>query len=940
MDSTSKKEFLVLLLVMVISLTFVSAFIPKNVFGPLRDGGGMFYTQTQYRETLQGAGNKTCVDESKTGGEISRQNCGTHVITPVNTDSASSIDLSVETVDSLGNPERVFKSGEDVYIRAVVRNLGSSKISGRLKFFVLDENKVVDSIPSVWISIKPGEQKVVYTEWNSKNLSRWLSDGGFIFVGKGFSIYMKLRTDKIHSSSFDFYVDEFGVSKDFRKLNYYSVGYWWEDIWDKIQERINNGENVRTVWRDEWTSVAEYAKRIGTNVFSIGMHWYSYGDDEACRDACICEGNRKAFSYWFPASEDGNNYYSTPPMYPSVLRHNFRDLGISNVSDARDMIREISDIAHARGMKVAVYLDPIGIYKPDHDFGCNLSYNEYFDNMGWVDRNESGDIRRLRFCESLLDVASDDYGIVASPTGNSSTGFADEDLGFSPSIIDSDLDSGENWDDVSFHYHIAKQFRWLVKNYDFDIFKVDDTGRLVMGCGPRFGSLKFGSDERCLTIFSHLAVPSNRLNPFGPYKGPVSQSLKKHLENKYKMAISDDNFTLDAYANMLRHIRWQLKDAGEDKALVSSDYLVPWPSLVASEDISSTDQFPSDIGKSYLNKGCHILWSEQTYDEGFKPMRAAHYMDPVNAFHIHPLTWVRRDPRVVNGWTWSNRGINLFDYEKLSPYETRDEAAEDLVNYLRMYNQHTEIFSDPNLNLDSVGRISESLQELQKNGRYPDYPSIYPSAEFGLETQLIECYRKSHPVYASSTDEEVREAMIKELAESPENKSLVELIREDMYQRHPEVYKDPNMKLDQVKNLGAPDTAEVGVLTYSSPQRPSGKRFVIHAVQQDLLGGVLGNFYLVPVLVRLPQDTKTDQVRIKLITGDLYNGSIETDLTNTSLWYRCDPNGNPDQDGDYISIDIPTKVYSVVVADVHSFTATTTSLTTTTSTSTTQLSNP
>lgn len=45
---------------------------------------------------------------------------------------------------------------------------------------------------------------------------------------------------------------------------------------------MNNGENVRNAWRNEWSAVADYAKSTGANVFDIGMHWYSYGDDEGC----------------------------------------------------------------------------------------------------------------------------------------------------------------------------------------------------------------------------------------------------------------------------------------------------------------------------------------------------------------------------------------------------------------------------------------------------------------------------------------------------------------------------------------------------------------------------------------------------------------------------------------------------------------------------------
>ncbi len=180
--------------------------------------------------------------------------------------------------------------------------------------------------------------------------------------------------------------------------------------------------------------------------------------------------------YKIQVVQDENSYYSTPPMYPSVKRGNFQELGIADMVTARQMIREISDIAHSRGMKVAVYLDPIGLYDPIHDFGCNLTPNLDVYNVGWSERNETGDIKRLSFSEIL----SKNYAITASPYGDSKIDSAENHSGFSPTTIDTDLNTGENWNDPTYHYHIVKQFRWLVKNYDFDIFFVDDTGRLIM----------------------------------------------------------------------------------------------------------------------------------------------------------------------------------------------------------------------------------------------------------------------------------------------------------------------------------------------------------------------------------------------------------------------------------------------------------------------------
>ncbi len=188
--------------------------------------------------------------------------------------AVSAIELSVETTDSLGNPERVFKSGSDVYIRTMIRNTGSSTVSGNLQLQIKDENNnLIATLPSQYLSVAPNEQKVVKITWNSSNQAEWASVSGFKFVGKKFKVD---ATFSESSSNFAFYVDEFGVSRDFRTLTYYPEGYWWEDTLSKIKARVDSGENVRVVWTDEWTKAVNYAKGLGMNVFDIGMKWYSY----------------------------------------------------------------------------------------------------------------------------------------------------------------------------------------------------------------------------------------------------------------------------------------------------------------------------------------------------------------------------------------------------------------------------------------------------------------------------------------------------------------------------------------------------------------------------------------------------------------------------------------------------------------------------------------
>ena len=768
--------------------------------------------------------------------------------------------VSVETTDKYGNPERVFKSGGDVNFTASVQNTGTSTLSGTLQLLIYNASTKQVGTLSKSVSVAGGETKFFNMVWNSGNYAAWTSPSGFSFVGQNFKVTAQFNSV---SSEFRFNVDEFGVSKDFRSLSYYVAANYWEEIFSRMKSRVDRGEDVNLVWNTEWESMIRYGSSLGMNVLDLGMLWYSYGEDEACTvPNCQCPGtvpnnfpplgNSKLTSCWFPGSEDGNSYYSTPPMTSSVRRVNFNSLGIYSITQAREKIKNISDIAHKYGMKVAVYMDPIGLYDPIHVAGCQLSPNSKTDSedYGWVERNEAGNVKRL----NLVELTPTYYAVTASPYGMSKTGVTAEDKsGFSPSQIDSDLASGEGWaNDPSYHYHMVKQFRWLVKNYNFDIFFVDDTGRPMMDGLNNVGytlPIKYGSTDACTTRATHLDTPGN--TPYGVYNSSQANYLKDKLgsQGDSNLGLSkDDLFTLDAYATMLRHMRWQLKDAGSDKALFSSDYFVPWASMAASEDGSSTDQFNSNIGET--EKGCHILWSEQTYNMSYKPMRQAHYKDPVNN---PPIGTESTDARVIAGWTWSNRGIYEFNYPTFSPYLNEDNIAQDLKNYLKMYNDYRDVFSDPNLNLDSVGRSNIAVPDLESNlGIYKNYPTIYPST-VGI-----------------------------------------------------------------IHDSGINYMAITGVLTYSSPLRSTGKRYVIHAVQEQNGGQALARFYYVPVLLKLPANTQTNHIEIKLLSGDLYDSkNIETDLTTkTSLWKRCDSSGNSNPSGDYISISIPTKIYSVVVVDL------------------------
>jgi len=744
--------------------------------------------------------------------------------------------ISVETIDNLGNPERVFKSGGDVNIRVVAKNPNDAQISGQISLTVeYEDESVIEVLSSETVLIPANDQSVLNFVWDSQDYARWLSSGGFEFIGKKFRARTKISVASVlnSSSTFEFYVDEFGVSQSFRNLTYYSIMFdWWEDIWDHIKARVESGTEVREAWSQEWESVVDYAESLGTNVLDIGMHWYSYADDSACTSSCNCSDNEKELSYWWPASTDENNYYITPPLSNLIKRSSFEDIGILDISTAREMVRNITDIAHNRDMKIAVYLDPIGIYDPDHDWGCNLSSSKNSRDSGWAIKNPDETVSRIYFCESIggweFQLGNPEkYTNRACPYGQSNSGYADDTSGFSPEVIDYDLQN-DIWDDPSYHYNLVKQFRWLVKNYEFDIFFVDDTGRLVMGCLST-GSypIKFDSNETCEPPLTYLAKPSHNNNPYDEYTDNLASSLKQYLEVKHSITIDYDDFTLDSYANMLRHVRWQLKNWSGEKALFSSDYFVPWDSIAASEDGTSTDQFRAEGGTDDM--GCHILWSKQSYESTFKPVRASHYRDPHNYASPIPFGPPRIDAREVIAWTWANRGIALLNYENMSPYETEDDVVADLKLYL------------------------------------------------------------------------------------------------DMYYAHPEVFSDPNLEFDSISNL-----AEGHVLVYESPWRPSGKLITLHAIRSASEESTE-----IPITLQLPENVETEDITVKLLSPDIYGDSLEADITDSSYWWRSDSSGTTDSDGDYITLNIPTEIYSVVIVDIEAETTSTTTSSTTSSTTTT-----
>jgi len=514
-----------------------------------------------------------------------------------------------------GQYERVFRWGTDFYIIGVIRNLCEKTLDlNKVVFEIVDENNftVYKKDISV-ISIQPYNYRTLKFRWNcSLELASW-SEAGFRFTGKKF--FAILKVDNI-SKKFGFYIDEFGIPRWLRNSIFVSPPYFL----DFIPKNMLNEKGVREFYR----TIAKRAKEIGFDCLHFARV-YSSGYHESHQPSTI--------NYWFPAGKSPYITYSYP-------RKDYLDISGGDSDKARDLIRSIIEAVHKEGMRVKIYSDPVGMYSPDKIYWnwLNPFYVSEFLKQGYiaVAHHHSSDpgwvrfvkdkgslkVKRLDFLETKLGISDINYLAVETCTsgpsklgmekyGNSSIpGYnpikPDFDYGFHPKEILPDLNTSPEFD-PSFHYQEVKQVLWLFKNYGVDGLCLDDSGRLIMGVGKA----KYADDLWHSLI--HPTLPSDPDNLYGVCHDDVYCDPLMKLLNA-----DEDKFTLNSYANMVKHIRWQIKYVNPDGFLMSGDYLVPsdvgWKSIVASEDISTSDQF--DIWRPSFAR-----WAYRTFQCGYRHLR-------------------------------------------------------------------------------------------------------------------------------------------------------------------------------------------------------------------------------------------------------------------------------------------------------------------------------
>jgi hypothetical protein len=618
-----------------------------------------------------------------------------NIVNMENKHSQSFVIQALYTTNIDGTYERVFKFGTYFYIIGVIRNILDEPITiskDKIIFKIVDEeNQVVyEKCLNNDVLIQPYSYKTLKFRWNCPyELASW-SEAGFRFVGKKF--FARLIVENI-SREIGFYIDEFGIPRWLRNSIFFSP----PSVSDNLPENL-----VKEFYR----TIAKRAKELGIDCLHLArIHSFGYH-----------EGNQPStINYWFPASDSPYATYSTP-------KKTYLNIVNGDESSAQKLIKEIIDIIHKEGIRAKVYTDPVGMYAPDKKYwnwlnpfyiseflkqGYIAVAHQHSSDPGWV-RFEKGKeglkIKRLDFFETKLGISDINYlAVETCHTGPSKLGMKeygnssipgydpvnpDFDYGFYPEDILPDLNVSIKFD-PSFHYEEVKQILWLSKNYRVDGISVDDTGRLIMG----MGKAEYADD-----LWHNLicpALPSDPNNLYGVCYDEVYCSPLRELVNADK-----DSFTLNSYANMVKHMRWQVKYIDPNNFLISSDYLVPsdvgWKSIVASEDVSSTDHF--DIWRSSFAR-----WAYRTFQDGYRHLRTDLRRTLMPGLGSQSIIGLSNRPdltlAIMIATSWSNNvNVEIGDpgncriLSRDKAYWTNTEKI--VYNYLRMKKEISYLFME------------------------------------------------------------------------------------------------------------------------------------------------------------------------------------------------------------------------------------------------------
>ena len=488
--------------------------------------------------------------------------------------------------------------------------------------------------------------------------------------------------------------------------------------------------------RENYENVANKAKNYGFNCGGFG-NYYEYGLHESHQISTI--------QCWFPASNSPLANYDDPPKY--ILE----EITAGDKDEARKLIKELIDIFPSE-LRVVPYTDPSAIYSPD--YWWNLKHNDEIllssnlvgydgtvahknsDNERWARFDKINEIKRADYAETLPDfpIGLSDLNHLAveiCPSGPSKKGledypstvvpgYSDEqpdfDYGFHPEEIDINSPMPQ---DVSYHYELVWQAKYLIEHYGFNGIHCDDTGRLIMDTSLVGHLPPAYADD----VWTGLLFPK-----------PPSKSLYGTCENskycqKLRKGASPDGFDLNSYSNMLKHIRWQVKSKDTNKFLFTDPYFVPsdvefengegektwWKSIHASTDVLSTDQF-------CIWHYSFARWAYKTFNSGYRVLRTdlrRTLLDQPDPLRTLPKKALAERPDLTRGvllaTAWANKvHCDINDPRDAKLFSTDEEVWGDkeklVANYAKMRSKLQELYKNHDIGVPVFS--DEESQEL------------------------------------------------------------------------------------------------------------------------------------------------------------------------------------------------------------------------------------
>jgi len=454
---------------------------------------------------------------------------------------------------------------------------------------------------------------------------------------------------------------------------------------------------------------------------------------------------------------------------------------------ARYLIKDLADKMDEKNLKVVGYMDPNGMYSPDDTYWdiWNPAYDHtvahhHGNEEGWArfHGESSQNPERLDYLETLWGIPIisdiDKLAVEVCLSGNAKGGIeANNDAGFSYDTIEGDIDyynaNGLSDNDPSWHYEKVKQIHFIRKEYGFDIINADDTGRLVM----KPGIAPYADD-----FWTNIMRPGCPTDPEALYK-ECDCSFCETLRNQ--AGATEAGFALDSYANMIKHMRYQVKGADglDDGVLMSGDYFAPsdvrwsekgtetyWKSIVASEDAAVSDQF-------YVWKGSFARWAYNTFNLGYRVLRTDLnrsfleipglrfkpegyiYRSDLQKALLMVTAWANRvhcdlnDSRDMEGDGKIGSLFSSLEDDFANWRDTSSSGIKTIVNYIQMRNTTDQLYPDT---LPIPLFKEEESQKLLYHKRFADYADM-GEVNIEGEYQFVEAEPCGEPACTSDDEE-------------------------------------------------------------------------------------------------------------------------------------------------------------------------------------------